>query len=293
MVPDIETALQLLAQGRVQAVAATTQTNLERRLRRVPGTGVAAGLGSAWWELGFQFPRPGLGDLQVRRAVAAAVDRAGIVEALVRGEGRGLEGLAAGRESQAFAGLRHDPEAARRLMQEAGFTLQGDRFTKAGVSRLEIDAPAENEMAALVQRALEAGLRGAGIDVEVRSPRTERFYASWRREGRFDLAVWERRGTPSMSLRGAYHSAQRPPAGPNYTRVSSPELDRALDAADAAVTGGRSAFEEVMRQLAATIPALPLFEARAYLGYQSGLEGLRPNATVEGPFWNLEQWAKR
>ncbi len=293
IVPDIETALQLLGRGRVNAVAATTQSNLERRMRRVPGTEVAATLGSAWWELGFQVPRPGLSDPRVRRAVAAAVDRAAIVEALVRGEGRGLQGLAPGRSSQAFAGLGHDPETARRLMQGAGFRLQGDRFTRAGVSRFEIDAPAENEMAALVQRALEAGLRGAGIDVEVRSPHTERFYASWRREGRFDLAVWERRGTPSMSLRSAYHSTQQPPAGLNYTRVASAELDRALDAADGALTGGRAAFDEVTRQLSATLPALPLFEARVYLGYQSGYEGLRPNATVEGPFWNLEEWSKR
>ncbi|MGH2768605.1 MAG: hypothetical protein ACRDIF_06590, partial [Actinomycetota bacterium] len=95
-------------------------------------------------------------------------------------------------------------------------------------------------------------------------------------------------GTPSMSLTGSYRSTAHPPAGANYTRLSSAEVDTALEAADS--MGERRRLDELMGQLAETLPALPLFEARAYLGFSSGVAGPDPNATVEGPFWNLETW---
>jgi len=292
-VPDVETSLRLLETGRVQVVAASTNVNFRRRLERIPGIIAASRFGSSWWELAFNHQRPGASDLSWREAVARGFNRAGIVEALVRDEGRSLEHLAPGREiANAFSGFSWDPQEARESLERAGFTAGADgKFRKAGVGSIGISAPTDHEMASLIERAIQVGLADSGIEVEFRNPRANDHYTVWRREGRFDLALWERRGTPSISLSASYHSGRHPPNGLNYTRLMSPEVDAALEAADRGASSRRAQLDEVMRQLAVTLPALPLFEAKSYIGYPANVSGPAPNSSVEGPFWNIHDWS--
>jgi peptide/nickel transport system substrate-binding protein len=292
-VPDIETALQLLEGERVQVVAAGTNVNLNRRFERLQGVRAASRFGSAWWELAFNHERAGPSENDWRKAVSTGFNRAGIVEALVRSDGRPLEHLAPGREiKNAFTSLGYDPEGTKESLGRAGFVADPDgRFRKSGVGAIGISAPADHEMASLVERAIQVGLSGSGIEVEFRNPRATDHYTLWRREGRFDLALWERRGTPFMSLNAFYHSGRHPPGGLNYTRLRSADVDRSLEAAERGTSYRRASIDEVMGQLAASLPALPLFEQKAYLGFRANVTGPSPNATVEGPFWNLHEWA--
>jgi hypothetical protein len=94
-----------------------------------------------------------------------------------------------------------------------------------------------------------------------------------------------------MSLNAFYHSGRHPPGGLNYPRLRSAEVDRSLEAADRGASYRRASIDELMGQLSATLPALPLFEEKAYLGFRANVTGPSPNATVEGPFWNLHEWA--
>ncbi|MGH9267418.1 MAG: ABC transporter substrate-binding protein, partial [Acidimicrobiales bacterium] len=191
IVPDIETALQLLARGRVQVAAATSQLALERRMRRLPGVRSAARFGSAWWELGFNHARPSPGEVGFRRGVASALDRAGLVEALIREQGRPLQNLAPGRRpADAFGRYSYDPSKAMQVL----------RGPAAGAGKISLAVPAESEVASVTARAVQAGLRNVGLEIDIVGVEADRFYGVWRKEGRFDLALWERRGTPSMSL---------------------------------------------------------------------------------------------
>lgn len=279
-VPSIDTALKLLEAGRVQVIAWTTQINLEKRIERAGGKAQAR-FGSAWWELGFDTKQPATREAVHRQAVAFGFDRAGIVEALIRREGRGLEHLFPGRRlAPAFASYTHDLERSKELRRQAG-----------GIGTLAFSAPAGNDLALVVQRAVQVGLRDAGITAEVRNPEPDRFYGEWIPQGRFDLALTERRGTPALSLRSRFHSSLAPPNGSNYARLASPEVDAAVDAAERTASYRASLLDAAMERLAGALPALPMFESRAYLGFRPGIEGPDPNATVDGPFWNLEEWA--
>lgn len=280
-VPDIETALQLLEGGRVQVVTATSQANLEERIKRLRGVREAARFGSAWWELAFAHQRPATDDAAFRATVAQAFNRAGFVESVVRGNGRPLEHLAPGQDlAPAFAGFRFDPSGVK------------ERLGRTAPSPLTLSAPAENEMAALIERAVQTGLRNAGIPVDLRNPASDVFYGQWRRAGEFDLAIWERRGTPLRSLLREYRSDLHPPMGANYTRLTSQEVDRVLDASERTAGISPALLDQAMMELAEALPAIPLFEARAHLGYRSDVSGPAPNATVDGPLWNLERWRR-
>lgn len=292
-VPDVETALQLLQQRRIDVLVSTSQINLTRRIQ-MKGAEANSRFGSAWWELAFNHSKQGVRELGWREAVATGFDRAGIVEAIVRREGRALDHLSPGRSlPPAFAQAAHDPAASRQRLATAGYIESGGTFSKRGIETIQISSPSESEIATVVERAVQVGLGKTGLQLEIANPRSQMLYGQWRIDGKFDLAVWERRGSPGMAISGLFRSTLHPPAGVNYYRLSSAETDTILDSGEQKARDDLALLSEGMASLAATLPALPLFEAKAYVGFRRGVIGPDPNATVDGPFWNLGDWAVR
>lgn len=293
-VPSLDTGLRLLEQNRVHVLAATTQLNLTRRLERIEGVNVTSSYGYSWWELAFNHSRPGPDSPGFRRAVATAFDRAGILEALVRDQGRSLENLTPGRKVEpTFARFTHSPDAARDSLVRAGFVGGRDgKFDKSGVPTIGLSTPEENEVALVVERAIFEGLRNVGIDVELRNPRSGLLYGSWRREGSFDLALWERRGSPNQPLGPHFRGGTSPPAGLNYYRLRSPDVDSAIQLAETGDSFRSETLNDVTRLLSETLPAIPIFEAQAFLGFREGVSGPDPCACIDGPLWNLYEWTK-
>lgn len=293
-VPSLDTGLRLLEQNRVHVLAATTQLNLTQRLVRIERVNMTSRYGHAWWELAFNHSNPGPDSPAFRTAVATAFDRAGILEALVADQGRSLENLAPGRKVEpAFARFTHNPDAARESLVRAGFVRGRDgKFDKRGVPTIGLSTPEENEVALVVERAIFEGLRNVGIDVELRNPRSGLLYGSWRREGSFDLALWERRGSPSQPFGPHLRGGASPPTGLNYYRLASRDVDSAIQLAEGSDSFRSETLNEVTRLLSETLPAIPIFEAQSFLGFREGISGPDPCACIDGPFWNLYEWVK-
>jgi peptide/nickel transport system substrate-binding protein len=283
-VPGTETALQFLSQGKVQALATTSEPNLSARLRKIPQVGISARYGAAWWGLLLQTDRPSMRDLRFRQAVALALDRRGMADGVGPENGRSLESLAPGwgpGPSKAFDSVDLDRPQSQQILAGAG--LHPGTLTFAG--------PSSGELAALLQQTVQADLQQVGISAEIRNTDKEQFYGRSLREGRFDLAVVEQRGSPMEALTRLYRSGLQPPAGLNYARLSSPAVDEALDAADTVKEADPALADVVMRRLAAALPAVPLVEVKAFIAYRTTISGVAANATVDGPFWNLAQWS--
>ena len=43
-------------------------------------------------------------------------------------------------------------------------------------------------------------------------------------------------------------------------------------------------------EVAARLPALPLFGLDTFVARRDGVHGIRVNPTLEGPLWNLHEW---
>ncbi|HEY8200724.1 MAG TPA: ABC transporter substrate-binding protein [Actinomycetota bacterium] len=283
-VPSTEMAIQLLGQGTVQALATTTEPNLTGRLREIPQVRISSRYGSAWWELLFQHERPAMRNLPFRQAVATALDRRGMAEAFAREDGRALESLAPGwapGPSKAFESVDLDRPRSQSLL--AGLGSRPGPLALAG--------PSNSDLAELLQRAVQAGLQQVGVTAEIGDPDEDVLYGRWLQQGRFDLAVVERRGSPMGALAEEYRSTLHPPTGLNYSRLSSPAVDEALAAADSVKEVDAALADVVMRRLAAALPAVPLVEVKAFIAYRPGLGGVAASATIDGPFWNLPQWS--
>jgi peptide/nickel transport system substrate-binding protein len=291
-VPDIETAIQLLKAKRVDVVMSTSQVGLKRRLGKLDGVTVQSQYGAAWWELGFNNERAGPKEAGFRQAVALGLDRAGFTEALMKEDGRPLQSLDPGTGSaNAFARWEPNVQKAQNLLGGASFVRGKDgTFSKSGKNRFSISGPAENEIVGLLEKSIQTGLARSGISIEPVNPRGQLFYGTTRRNGEFDVALWERRGSPDLALSAFYASSNIPPNGVNYSRLQSADVDAAIAANESSAVFKRAVMDQMMNQLAETLPALPLFEVKVYIGYRDGLVGLRPNASVDGPFWNVAEW---
>ena len=277
-VPSFETAQNLLERQEVDALVTTSRISTKRRIEQDPGSLSKSSLGSSWWELVPNAASPKLNEIDRRRSVFHAIDRAGIAEAVIRSDGRGLQHLRPGSEQQdVFDRYERDPEVSRQA--------RGSR----DLGTLALTTPARNEMALAVQRSIQVGLRDAALPSEITNPEADRFYGDWLRAGTWDLAVVEKRGTPSSMLR-RFHSSQAAPNGVNYSRLAAGNVDQAVDASERTRALDPALLDAVMVALADEAAVLPIFEARMYAGFRRGIEGIDPNATIDGPFWNLERW---
>jgi peptide/nickel transport system substrate-binding protein len=211
------------------------------RLRGVAGARVIENPGLRLIYLGFDVGRdaspgvPGsppnpLRDLRVRRAIAAAVNEDLIVEKIMNGLARpaaqlfpeGVIGHDAAAERP-----RHDPDAARALLAEAGYA---DGFD------VRLDAPNDRYVNdAAIAAAVAADLAKVGVRVEVNAQTKSRFFALEEAgESSFFLLGWTNANgdgaptfdhllhtrAPELGLGGANASS-------NY---SNPELDRRVRA---------------------------------------------------------------
>lgn len=288
-VPDTEIALGLLEKGRTDVLVSSSQRGLQDRAGRIEGVKVSSRFGSAWWELVFNCSRGPTDDVRFRQAVAAGIDRSGIVEALVREEGRTLEHLLPGQKSPpSFARHVRDPASLKERLRSAGFREgQEGRYSKGGAP-IGLSTSSTHALARFVLLAIRQNVREAGLQLELRSPVPEVLYGRWQASGEFDIALVERRGSPGMSLSGSYRSDRHPNAGRNYSRISSTELDGLLDGAELDTDG----TGPLMEKLAELLPSLPIFETKLLIANREQVKDMDPNATVDGPFWNIHLWSR-
>jgi ABC-type transport system substrate-binding protein len=265
-VPDPTTAIQLLGRGALDAVAPMLGISWGRRLEALPGVSVSEALGPDLVHLVIRTEAiPSEDD---RRALAGAIDRARLVDVVLRGEAS---------MAQSFLAPLQD-----------GFDPAWARYaggTGSVPENEEVDLVfVRGELIDLVARYLQAELDRAGLDVELVPLDGDVFHGMFVPQGRFDLAIWHARTGPSPEV-GSWVEVGG--AGPSLTGLVSPELDRlALDAAG----GDDAALEEAQERLSDLAPVLPLFQPEATMAWREGVQGIQANPTVDGPLWNAWAW---
>jgi len=185
---------------------------------------------------------PALRDVRVRQALSLAIDRAGIAHALMGDEALAATQLLppalAAWHHPSLPPLRHDPEAAARLLQAAGWQRHHDGLRYAGGQplQLEIRTFVDRPELPLMATALQEQWRLAGIAVRV----------SIGNSG--DIPRGHRDGTLQLAL-----------AARNYANVPDPTGTLAADFAarggDWGAMGWHSdAVVQALQELARTLP---------------------------------------
>jgi peptide/nickel transport system substrate-binding protein len=231
--------------------------------------------GSTFSYLGFNLDDPIGGRVEVRRAVAHAIDRAAIVRYLFGEHARLASTLFPPEHWAGAPGLAapaHDPAVARRLLAAAGYAGQRVRLeykTSSDPFRLRIAAVLRQQLAAV------------GIDLDIVSYDWGTFYGDVSR-GRFQLygLSWVGLRLPDV-FRYAFHSDSRPPAGANRGHYRSTRVDALIEGAERAATRAERVglYRTIAAALIDDLPYLPLWFEDQLVIVRDDIEGYTTDAT--------------
>lgn len=260
--PDATSRLLALRHGTAQAALNNLPADLLRPSERMA---VRSFPGANLEYVAFRCDHPILKDARVRRALALATDRAELVRVLAGGLGREAWGfyppeLAWGVDARADLGATGDPAADRArseaLLEAAGFPRKGSgpRFTLTLSATPEVTS----RMKALL---LQAQWAKVGVRLEILT----REFGTLLSEvvaSKFEVVSlrWVGVTDPQM-LMDTFHSTKRPPSGFNRGRYQDSEVDRLLEAAQAATQPADrlARLRDVQRRLVREAPYLFLY----------------------------------
>jgi peptide/nickel transport system substrate-binding protein len=282
VVPDAITSALELKKGSADLASNVVTLDMVHALESAPNLKVESRDGSPVVYMTFNVTDPLLKDKRVRQAVACAMDRQAIVDAIWRGQARLANTLlpvghwAAASDAE-MAQYPHDVARAQRLLQEAGFPAGKD-----GV-RLRITLKTStDETTRLMAAVLQQQLRAAGIRLEIRSAEFGTFYADVTK-GAFQIYAlrWIGSNEDPDIFRYAYGTNAMPPKGGNRGRYSNARVDALLTSAAASSdeAARRADYVAVQKILAEELPGIPLWYSNNEVIHTRRVEGVRPRAS--------------
>ncbi len=246
---------------------------------------------------------PLLADRRVRQAILMAIDRKAISDKLFEGKQPIADGPVSPLDPMYSPGVRRyafDPAAARKLLDEAGFTdvkngvrhnAKGERFS------IEITTTAGNRVRELVAQVIQSQLRQVGIEVRIKAEPPRIFSEALNRRQFTGLAMYAWVQQPEGVPRSILHSEEIPSAqngwsGQNYPGYRNPGMDKALDAAERELDAGkrRALFADIQRIHADDLPVLPLFFRVDPFVIPKPLKGVVPTGHLNSSTLWIEQW---
>lgn len=265
-VPDTPGALELLKRGDVDAIAAYQGADFARRARRITGATVASDRGESWLALVLDAKAGPLVSARVRRAVASSLDRERIAAALVT-DGQRLDAIPGTPEAVASP---HDLKAARKLLDDVGWTGTPNRRRNGVDLFLSLAFDGDDELLAIVAVAIRQQLASAGIQIDLEPIDAEVLAADH----------WPS-GKPALTL-----TILRPVSLRALVTGPSRLADKALRV-EIATADRTGATAGLARRVQTQVPVIPIADPDVSV-VAVGIEQVR--AASASPFWNVQEW---
>jgi ABC-type transport system substrate-binding protein len=277
--PDEEALVRALLSGEVDATSAVAQGHVGRLHGRADVV-VESQIGLNLAFLSINNERPPYGDARVRRALARAVDREGLVDDLLGGHGEParnplppqLWGYTT-RTRELFL----DRPAARRLLAEAGFPSGFDTtLLVTGTPRPYLPAPRR-----LAER-LRADLAEIGVRAVLKDTASWSDYVGRATRGEYDLAVlgWQADTSDPNDFLSALLASESIGAT-NRSRYRSEAMDALLKQGRRGSDPGERAgsYREAQALFQRDMPWAPLYHVSTFTAYRRVVQGLAVGAT--------------
>ena len=214
--------------------------------------------------------KPGLSNVDVRRAINSVVNKENIVTVALNGMGvasysqtpSNLEGATEEKSE------KYDVEQAKKYMEQSG----------VDPSTIQLSIICSNDQKKRAAEVIQSDVATLGIDATIESMDLAT-YLSTTAEGNYTAAIGNYSASNMLSyLTGVYHSKSI--GASNKTRLNNPEVDALIDQACATIDEAER--EEVLRQCNTLInelcPQVPLFQDVYLRAYNANLEGVEINA---------------
>lgn len=278
IIPSETGRLLELLKGNVDLIVNDLSPDQFARVRRTAGFAVESRPGRNTVYAGFNMQDPILSDRRVRRAIALALDRPGIVANVLHGAAtiaRGLLPPGHWAYAPGLPGYEFDPEEAAAILDRAGY---GDPDGSGPQPRFLLTCKTSTgELAQALATIIQAQLGRIGIGLEIRAYEWPTFYEDLK-AGRFQIALsnWTEIGDPDV-FRLRFHSRYVPPRGFNRGRYDNPEIDRLIEAgaAELGVAARALIYADVQRILARDLPYICLWHRDVTAARRDRVRGFR------------------
>ncbi len=281
-VRDENTRLLALMGGDADLVQNAVTPRLVDAVRDRPDIEVGGVPGVGYNYLAFNLRDPILAKLEVRQAIAHAIDRARLIEHKFRGVASPSSGMLAPNHwahADDVPRYGHDPARARALLDAAGYPDppgEAPRFT------LNFKTSTDKFRRNLV-RLMADDLQAVGIAVDVQGFELGTLLSD-AKSGNFQLYTlqWPDPGEPHF-YNWLFHSSRiptpdAPNRGGNRGAYANGRVDALIDRGR--ITTDRAAragiYRELQRILQAELPYLSLWHEDVVVVHRAGLEGYRP-----------------
>jgi peptide/nickel transport system substrate-binding protein len=251
-----DAAINAFASGEIDVADVGPDPSHYKRVRDVPGASVREAAGPDFRHLTFNGTSPVLSDASVRRAIAMAINR----DALVKADLTGLNWPARTMNNHFFVNTQtgyrdnagqvghFDPAAARRLLDQAGWTRSG-AFRRKGSRTLELRFVIPSGVGPSRQEAelSQAMLKDVGVKLDIVTVPEDQFFDKYISPGDFDIAPFSWIGTPFpiSSAQSIYVKPTRNAKGQvqiqqNFARIGSPAIDSLMSRAQEELSPARA-----------------------------------------------------
>jgi peptide/nickel transport system substrate-binding protein len=242
---DPDAQIDALANGEIDAMDIGPDVNKYNRAKEIEGTELRLAGGPNFRHLTINGTGAILKDVKVRQALAMAISRQAIARALLAPLGIKAEPLGnhifmanqtGYRDNSGEVGT-YNPDRAKQLLDEAGWTLDGTIRKKDG-KPLEITAVIPSGVATSKQETelMQNMLGQIGVRLIISTVPSPDFFSRYITPGQFDVTVFSWMGTPfpMSSGRSLYVMPTKGANGEmdiqqNYARIGMPEIDRLFD----------------------------------------------------------------
>lgn len=236
-------------------------------------------VGTNFTYLGLNCRDPILRHVQVRQALAHAIDRQALIQHVLQGLAQPAKGILPATHwayTPQVPSYPFDPDRAAQLLDAAGFPDPDGSGPQARFQLLY--KTSQDEVGRRIAEVIQESLRRIGIAVDIRSYEWGTFYGDIR-GGNFQLyaLTWVGVTEPDI-LYYIFHSKSIPPAGANRGRYVNAHLDRLLEQGRRAMTlhERRDLYHEAQRIVAAELPYIPLWHQTNVAVLRSTFTGYRP-----------------
>lgn len=262
-----------------------------------------------WEHILFNLDVPMLQDIRIRRALAYGTNRQAIADALFRGRTPVLDswvlpGQRVAAPPDQLTRYPYDPDQARRLLEEAGYTdPDGDglRTSSDGITlTLQLLTTRGSDVRREIARRFQEDMKVIGVEIEIDEALPDDMFDA---DGplylrQFDLALfgWIAGPEPSglqLWSCAAIPNEQNNYRGENFAGWCFRDADRAVRTADTTLdpTERTEAYLRQQQLWTQELPAIPLFQRLSVVVAAPGIRGLMPDALAPVT-WNVFAWER-
>ncbi len=277
--------------------------DIERRNPRV-GTNYTEAL--RWERIDFNLDNEWLRDKRVRQALAYAIDREGIAQALFNGKQPVAHSWLAPKHPAYSPDVKkypYDVTRAKGLLAEAGFTPGPDGVLRdRNGKRVEMTfmTTAGHSAREQIQQIIKEQLKQVGIEVRIDNRPASVFIGTIVPRRQFPhLAMYTTVSSPESTGFDRFHSSQIPSPennweGSNRVGWRNPENDRIMEQIIGELDAAKriALYKRQQELFAEELPSLPLYFGLSLTTMQKGVRNIKPTG-LSGTYlpWNAWEWA--